>query len=175
VYLLGAGNSSAQAALLLARHARTVNILAQEADFSERMSQYLYGRLREQPNVRMRPLSTVTRAGGEGRLREITVRNLESGREGPEACEALFVFIGAAPQTQWLGDGVMRDERGYLLTGAAVRPRWPLERDPHPRETSCPGVFAAGDVRAGAVKRVGSAVGDGSVAIQFIHEYLADR
>jgi thioredoxin reductase (NADPH) len=175
VYLLGAGNSSAQAALLLARHARTVSILAQEADFSERMSQYLYGRLREQPNVRMRPLSTVTRAGGEGRLREITVRNVESGEEAPEACEALFVFIGAAPQTEWLGDAVMRDERGYVLTGRDVRPRWKLGRDPHPRETSCPGVFAAGDVRAGAVKRVGSAVGDGSVAIQFIHEYLADR
>lgn len=175
VYLLGAGNSAGQAALLLARHARTVNVLAQEADFSERMSRYLYDRLRATPNVRMRPLSTVTSARGEGRLRQITVRNVESGDEAEEGCEALFVFIGAAPQTEWLGDGVLRDERGYLLTGAAVRPRWPLERAPHPRETSCPGVFAAGDVRAGAVKRVGSAVGDGSVAIQFIHEYLADR
>lgn len=175
VYLLGAGNSAGQAALLLARHARTVNILAQEADFSERMSQYLYDRLRALPNVRLRPLSTVTSTRGEGRLRTITVRNVESGDEAEERCEALFVFIGAAPQTEWLGESVLRDERGYLLTGAGVRPRWHLERDPHPRETSCPGVFAAGDVRAGAVKRVGSAVGDGSVAIQFIHEYLADR
>ncbi|HEU4557620.1 MAG TPA: FAD-dependent oxidoreductase [Longimicrobium sp.] len=175
VYLLGAGNSSAQAALLLARHARTVHVLAQEADFSERMSQYLYDRLRETPNVNMRPLSTVARASGDGRLREIIVRNVESGEEAAEACEALFVFIGAAPQTEWLGDAVLRDERGYLLTGPAAKRAWRLERDPHPRETSCPGVFAAGDVRAGAVKRVGSAVGDGSVAIQFIHEYLAER
>jgi thioredoxin reductase (NADPH) len=175
VYLLGAGNSSGQAALLLARHARTVHILAQEPDFSERMSQYLYDRLRAQPNIRMRPSSTVARAHGEGRLREIIVRNVESGDEAAEACEALFVFIGAAPQTEWLGEAVQRDERGYLLTGPAAKSTWRLERDPHPRETSCAGVFAAGDVRAGAVKRVGSAVGDGSVAIQFIHEYLAER
>ncbi|HET7231945.1 MAG TPA: FAD-dependent oxidoreductase [Longimicrobium sp.] len=175
VYLLGAGNSSGQAALLLARHARTVHILAQEADFSERMSQYLYDRLRKLPNVRLRPQSTVISTEGEGRLQHITVRNVESGQETAEACEALFVYIGAAPQTEWLGEAVMRDERGYLLTGSAVRPRWSLARDPLPRETSRPGVFAAGDVRSGAVKRVGSAVGDGSVAIQFIHEYLADR
>jgi thioredoxin reductase (NADPH) len=122
----------------------------------------------------MRPGTTVAGAEGSGRLQTITVRDMQSGREEGEACEALFVFIGAAPQTEWMGD-VMRDEQGYLLTGTSVRPRWRLKRDPYPRETSCPGVFAAGDVRSNAVKRVGSAVGDGSVAIQFIHEYLSDR
>ncbi|HEX6750397.1 MAG TPA: FAD-dependent oxidoreductase [Longimicrobium sp.] len=175
VYMLGAGNSAGQAALLLARYAKSVTMLALEEDFGERMSQYLLDRIRAAPNVTMRPCCTVESARGNERLHEITIKNVGTGETRQAACEALFVFIGAAPETEWLGDGVMRDDAGYLLTGSQVRGRWPLERDPLPRETSCPGVFAAGDVRAGAVKRVGSAVGDGSVAITSIHEYLAER
>ncbi|HSU14193.1 NAD(P)/FAD-dependent oxidoreductase [Longimicrobium sp.] len=175
VYMLGAGNSAGQAALLLARYARSVTMLALEEDFGERMSQYLLDRIRAAPNIALRPCCTIAAAEGDGRLRRITMQRVETGDTEQVACEALFVFIGAAPETDWLGDGVMRDDAGYLLTGDAVRPRWPLERAPLPRETSCPGVFAAGDVRAGAVKRVGSAVGDGSVAVTSIHEYLAER
>jgi thioredoxin reductase (NADPH) len=123
----------------------------------------------------MRPCCTVERAEGDERLRRITLKNVSTGQTEGTECEALFVFIGAAPETEWLGRGVMRDDSGYLLTGPQVRERWALEREPLPRETSCPGVFAAGDVRAGAVKRVGSAVGDGAVAVTSIEEYLAAR
>jgi len=175
VYMLGAGNSAGQAALLLARYARSVTMLALEEDFGERMSSYLLDRIRAAPNITLRPCCTVASAEGDERLRSITMQRVETGETERVACEALFVFIGAAPETEWLGDGVMRDEAGYLLTGDAARPQWPLERAPLARETSCPGVFAAGDVRAGAVKRVGSAVGDGSVAVTSIHEYLAER
>jgi thioredoxin reductase (NADPH) len=175
VYMLGAGNSAGQAALLLAGYAKSVTMLALEEDFGERMSQYLLERIRAAPNVAMRPCCTVERAVGDERLREITLKNVSTGETEAAGCEALFVFIGAAPETEWLGGEVMRDDSGYVLTGAGVRGRWPLEREPLPRETSRPGVFAAGDVRAGAVKRVGSAVGDGSVAVTSIEEYLAER
>ncbi|HEX8242228.1 MAG TPA: FAD-dependent oxidoreductase [Longimicrobium sp.] len=175
VYMLGAGNSAGQAALLLARYAKSVTMLALEEDFGERMSQYLLERIRAAPNVATRPCCTVERAEGDERLRRITLKNVSTGQTEGTECEALFVFIGAAPETEWLGQGVMRDDSGYLLTGPQVRERWPLDREPLPRETSCPGVFAAGDVRAGAVKRVGSAVGDGSVAVTSIEEYLAER
>jgi thioredoxin reductase (NADPH) len=175
VYMLGAGNSAGQAALLLARYARSVTMLALEEDFGERMSQYLLDRIRAAPNITLRPCCTVASAEGDDRLRHITMQTVGNVEAERVACEALFVFIGAAPETDWLCDTVLRDEAGYLLTGNHARGRWPLERDPLPRETSCPGVFAAGDVRAGAVKRVGSAVGDGSVAVTSIHEYLAER
>ena len=150
-------------------------MLALEEDFAERMSQYLLERIRAAPNIALRPCCTVSSAAGGDRLESITLQRVSSGDSEQVACEALFVFIGAAPETAWLGDGVMRDDAGYVLTAAQVRERWPLSRDPLPRETSCPGIFAAGDVRAGAVKRVGSAVGDGSVAVTSIHEYLAER
>ncbi|MBV9111105.1 MAG: FAD-dependent oxidoreductase, partial [Gemmatimonadetes bacterium] len=175
VYMLGAGNSAGQAALLLARYAKSVTMLALEEDFAERMSQYLLDRIRAAPNITLRPCCTVSSAAGRDRLESITLQRVSSGDSEQVECEALFVFIGAAPETAWLGDGVMCDEAGYVLTAAQARERWPLARDPLPRETSSPGIFAAGDVRAGAVKRVGSAVGDGSVAITSIHEYLAER
>jgi thioredoxin reductase (NADPH) len=176
VFILGAGNSAGQAALLLARYARSVSMLALEEDFGERMSQYLLDRVRAAPNVHMRPCCTVKSARGDGRLRTITVRNVSSGEEREEACEALFVFIGSAPGTAWLGETVRRDEKGFLFTGADVREGWTLsDRPPLPQETSCPGVFAAGDVRAGSVKRVAAAVGEGSAALQSVHAYLAER
>ena len=175
VYLLGAGNSAGQAALLLARYAKSVTLLAPEATLEEKMSRYLVERVEAAPNVAFRPGCLVTSAAGDGRrLRSITIRRTENEAEETVDTDALFVFIGAAPRTEWLEGAVDRDESGYVLCGRRSD-GWPLERAPYLLETSLPGVFAAGDVRAGSVKRVGSAVGEGSMAVQFIHEYLADR
>jgi thioredoxin reductase (NADPH) len=172
VYMLGAGNSAAQAALLLARYAKSVTMVALEPDISEKMSQYLVDRVKATPNIHLRPCCTVAGARGDDRLREITLRNVNSDEQESVACEALFVFIGAAPETEWLGQPVLRDERGFIYTGRRAQERWPLDdRPPHPLETSCPGVFAAGDVRVGSARRVG----DGSVCVQYIHQFMESR
>ena len=171
VYLLGGGNSAGQAAVLLARYARTVTLVAPEEDFADKMSEYLLQRLREIPNVRFRERSKVVSATGDRHLEHITVEDVESGHQEDLPTNGLFVFIGAAPETDWLDGVVARDERGFILAGAGV-PDWPLEREPFPLETSLPGVFVAGDVRADSVKRIGAAVGEGSSAIQYIHAYL---
>jgi len=181
VYLLGGGNSAGQAALLLARYARSVTMLALEENFDERMSRYLIDRIEAAPTIEMRPCCTVESAAGDRNLERITIRNVNTGEEETVSANGLFVFIGAAPETNWLEAAVERDEDGYITCGPSIprrlgHPRrWPLGREPYMLETSVPGVFSAGDVRAGAVKRVGAAVGEGSVAIQFIHEYLRAR
>ncbi len=181
VYLLGGGNSAGQAAMLLSRYARSVTLLAVEESFEEKMSQYLLDRLEHTPNVHLRPCCTVSEASGERRLESITIKNVQTEETETVPASGLFVFIGAAPETDWLAGMVERDEQGYILCGAELprqggRPRnWRLEREPRMLETSVPGVFVAGDVRAGSVKRVASAVGEGSMAIQFIHEYLRER
>lgn len=171
VYLLGGGNSAGQAAVLLARFARTVTLVAPEEDFGDRMSEYLLQRLQEMPNVRFRGQSKVVSATGDRHLEHITVEDVESGRQENLATNGLFVFIGAAPETEWLDGVAARDERGFIQTGPGVA-GWPLEREPFPLEASLPGVFVAGDVRAGSVKRIGAAVGEGSAAVQYIHAYL---
>ena len=176
VYLLGAGNSAGQAALLLARYARSVTLVAVEEAITEKMSQYLVERVEAAGNVHVRPLCTVDAAAGGGRLETVTIRNVKTGETETVSTEALFVFIGAAPETEWLEGTLARDEQGYLLTGRRLpRGAWTLDREPDVLETSLPGVFAAGDVRAGAVKRVGVAVGEGSMAVQLIHDYLSER
>ncbi|HEX2188325.1 MAG TPA: FAD-dependent oxidoreductase, partial [Longimicrobiaceae bacterium] len=181
VYLLGGGNSAGQAALLLARYARSVTMLVLEDSIEERMSQYLVDRIRRAPNVHVRTGHTVVEAHGEGRLEKITIQEVATGNTETALANALFVFIGAAPQTEWLAGVLERDEDGYVLCGAEMlreddRPRsWPLGRDPYLLETSVPGVFVAGDVRSGSVKRVASAVGEGSMAVTFVHQYLRDR
>ena len=176
VYMLGAGNSAGQAALLLARYARSVTLVALEEAITEKMSQYLVERVEDTPNVRVRPCCTVDSASGEGRLETLTLRNVKTDETEVVPAEALFVFIGAAPETEWLEGAVARDEKGYVLTGRRLpKEAWTLGREPGVLETAMPGVFAAGDVRAGSVKRVGAAVGEGSMALQLIHEYLADR
>jgi thioredoxin reductase (NADPH) len=173
VHLIGAGNSSGQAAMLLARYARSVTLVAPEADFAERMSEYLLERLRATDNIRFRPGTVVTNAAGEGRLQRITLEDVETGEQETVETAALFVYIGAVPPTAWLDGVVARDEKGFVLTGPAVRSAgWTQGRDPYPLETSIPGVFVAGDVRADSVKRVGAAVGDGATVIQYIHAYL---
>jgi thioredoxin reductase (NADPH) len=177
IYILGGGNSAGQAALLLAQVARKVVILALEDTIEETMSRYLVERLRRLPNVEFRPNTTVVGADGRGRLEQITVQNVNTGETEPVRCDSLFVFIGATPRTDWLGNTVRRDEAGFILSGADVRcdlgqwPEWPLQRQPYRLETSMPGVFVAGDVRKGSVKRLTSAVGEGAMAIQYIHQY----
>lgn len=179
VYLIGGGNSAGQAAMELARYASGVTLVAPEPDFAERMSEYLLDRLRESPNVRLRPGSLVTSAAGDGRLETITIKDIESGATETLPTGALFVFIGARPVTEWLEGLVTRDEDGYLVSGPAAAegaPRpWKEDRPPLPLETSMPGVFVAGDARAGSVKRIGAAVGEGSSAVQYIHEYLREQ
>lgn len=181
VYVLGGGNSAGQAVMLLSRYARTVTMLVLEETIEERMSAYLIERIRATPNIEVRTGSTVIEAHGEGRLEEITIQDVASGKTEQVIGNALFVFIGASPQTDWLEGAVERDEQGFILSGDALPrengrpPNWRLKRQPFMLETSVPGVFVAGDVRAGSVKRVASAVGEGSMAVQFIHQHLKDR
>jgi thioredoxin reductase (NADPH) len=176
VYLLGAGNSAGQAAMYLARYAKSVTMVAPEADFAEKMSEYLLDRVRQNPNVSLRPGAKVVSVEGGDLLEKITIEDVESGQQETVETSTLFVYIGAAPQTEWLNGVLVRDEKGFVLAGPELQDRddvaWDLERAPYLLETSVAGVFVAGDVRAGSVKRVGAAVGEGSMAIQFIHEHL---
>ncbi|MBA2669731.1 MAG: FAD-dependent oxidoreductase [Gemmatimonadetes bacterium] len=179
VYLLGGGNSAGQAAMHLARFARSVTMLVLEETIEEHMSQYLLDRIGETQNVHVRSCCTIATAGGTERLESLTIENVTTSEIETVPASSLFVFIGAAPETEWLSGVLERDANGFLLTGPDARnaagPAWEPERAPFPLETSVPGVFAAGDVRAGSVKRIGAAVGDGATAIQFIHQWLAER
>jgi thioredoxin reductase (NADPH) len=179
VYLLGGGNSAGQAAMHLARFARSVTMLVLEETIEENMSRYLLDRIEETENVRVRSCCTIATAGGTERLESLTIENVVTSETETVPASSLFVFIGAAPETEWLSGVIARDEHGFLLTGRemqnAAGAGWRQEREPFPLETSIPGVFAAGDVRAGSVKRIGSAIGDGATAIQFIHQWLGER
>jgi thioredoxin reductase (NADPH) len=180
VFVVGAGNSAGQAALHLARFAASVTIVAVERDLGERMSDYLVQQIEATPNVTHRMRHEVVDGHGRGRLEGLTLRDRDSGETTAVDASAVFVLIGAEPRTDWLHGVVERDERGYVLTGRDLveggRPPtgWPLQRAPLLLETSLPGVFAAGDVRYRSVKRVASAVGEGAIAVQLVHEYLAE-
>ena len=138
------------------------------------MSHYLIEQIEALPNVEVRIRSEAAAADGDGRLRALHIRGADGG-ETVEKVDACFVFIGAAPRTEWLAGVVARDERGFILAGLdAKQDGWPLARDPFPLETSVPGVLVAGDVRARSIKRVASAVGEGSMAVSLIHQYLAE-
>jgi thioredoxin reductase (NADPH) len=179
VYLLGGGNSAGQAAVHLARFARSVTQLSMEESLEASMSEYLLQRIRQTPNIHVRPCCTVAGVEGEGRLERLAIENVTTGERETVPANGLFVFIGAAPETEWLAGTVALDGEGYILSGAAVpregEARWSRRRDPAPLETSRPGVFVAGDARAGSVKRIGAAVGEGSSAVQYIHGYLWER
>ena len=174
VYLIGAGNSAGQAALHFANHARTVTLVVRGDSLEKSMSRYLIEQLRGQSNVAAQLRSEVVAAHGSTNLTAIDIRNNASAEVRRHDCGGLFVFIGADAETEWLPKEIACDERGYVLTGDGVvkSGRWPLKRDPYLLESSVPGIFACGDVRASPIKRVASAVGEGSMAIAFIHNYL---
>jgi thioredoxin reductase (NADPH) len=179
VFVVGAGNSAGQAALHLARHARSVTLLVRSAELSRSMSSYLVRAIESTSNVAVRYGTRVVDGGGDQRLEELILATSEGHQEIVEEvpAAALFVMIGGEPHTDWLPPDVIRSAQGYVITGREVLEQrgslWELERDPLALETSMPGVFAAGDVREGSIKRVASAVGDGATAIRLVHEYLA--
>jgi thioredoxin reductase (NADPH) len=178
VYIVGGANSAGQAAVYFARFARSVTIVVRGANLERSMSHYLIQQVRELPNVHVRTNTTVVEAGGGDHLEWLRIADGQTGAEAKVDTSWLFVFIGAAPCTDWLGKAVLRDENGFVLTGPDVLkdgqlpPDWPLERQPYFLETSVPGIFAAGDVRGQSVKRVASAVGEGAMAVTFVHRYL---
>jgi thioredoxin reductase (NADPH) len=180
VYIVGGANSAGQAAVYLAGFARRVTMLVRGPGLSATMSSYLIDRLGALPNVALRPRTQVVEAKGGTHLEAITVRDDLQGTTETLPAAALFAFIGAAPRTEWLAGVVARDEAGYVLTGADVArngrpPGWTEKRDPFLLETSVAGVFAAGDVRHGSIKRVASGVGEGAMAVSFVHQFLATR
>jgi thioredoxin reductase (NADPH) len=174
VYLIGGGNSAGQAALYFANHARRVTLLMRGDSLQKSMSRYLVEQLRGKANVEVQLRSEVVGAYGETHLTAIDVRDAPSAEVRRHDCGGLFVFIGADAETDWLPPEIARDARGYVLTGDDVvkAGRWSHSRDPYLLESSVPGVFACGDVRLSPVKRVASAVGEGSMAIAFAHKYL---
>jgi thioredoxin reductase (NADPH) len=171
-FVVGGANSAGQAAVHLARFASQVTILVRGPSLSTSMSAYLIDEIERATNINVWANMTVTDIHGQGRLEAISVRDSATGREHAEPADGLFVLIGADPHSDWLAETVERDSKGFLLTGPDLS-HWPLDRPPLSQETSAPGVFAAGDVRHGSVKRVASAVGEGAAAIQEIHHYLA--
>jgi thioredoxin reductase (NADPH) len=174
VVIIGGANSAGQAAVYFSSYAARVTMLVRGASLANSMSQYLIEQIEALPNIEVRTGSQAVAANGEGRLRTLTIRGPD-GAESSEDLDACFVFIGAAPRTDWLAGVVARDEHGFILAGADAKVNgWPLARDPYPLETSVPGVLVAGDVRARSIKRVASAVGEGSMAVSLIHEYLAE-
>jgi thioredoxin reductase (NADPH) len=180
VFLVGAGNSAGQAALHLAKYAATVTMVVRGDSLGRSMSDYLVTEIEKSPNIQVRLRTQVADGGGRGHLETLTLVDLTSNATEVVPAAALFLLIGAEPHTDWLAGCVERDDRGFVMTGrdlvrAGAPPAgWPLERPPLLLETSVPGVFAAGDVRHRSVKRVASAVGEGAIAIQLVHEYLAE-
>jgi thioredoxin reductase (NADPH) len=181
VFVVGGGNSAGQAALHLAKNAAQVTILARGQSLAATMSDYLVREIRQSANLTVRLHTQIAAVHGTGQLEGLTLDNLSGGPPADVPAAALFILIGAEPHTDWLANTLARDSRGFILTDRDLlqedKPvhQWPLDRPPFLLEASMPGVFAVGDVRYRSVKRVASAVGDGSITIQLIHEYLSDQ
>jgi thioredoxin reductase (NADPH) len=179
VYVVGGANSAGQAAMNFAKFAERVVMLIRGDSLSRTMSQYLIDQIQRTPNIQLWTHASVAEVHGEKHLEEVSVLCSDTNKIERVPANAMFIFIGAMPRTEWLGDLVERDDRGFILTGPDLlwkgdKPkRWSLDRDPFLLETNIPGIFAVGDVRHGSVKRVASGVGEGSVAVQFIHQYLS--
>ena len=180
VFVVGGGNSAGQAAMHLSKFAANVTIIIRKESLVSTMSAYLIDQIAKRENIHILGCSEIVAATGSGRLEELTIVNAITGENQTVKANALFIFIGARPFTDWIGLDIIKDEKGFLETGRDLKTYehfnkvWKQDRDPYLLETSCPGVFAAGDVRAGAMNRVASAVGEGSMSISFVHKYLAE-
>ena len=179
VAIVGGGNSAGQSAVYLARYAKEVQIVVRRDSLRETMSHYLLDQIEKTANIRLQTCTEIECVEGEGRVERVAFRSLADGSSRMEEIDAVFVFIGTQPRSEWLPAEVLRDSRGFVLTGrdllaeAACARLWKERREPLPLETSVPGIFAAGDIRANAMNRVASAVGEGSMSVRFVHEYLA--
>jgi thioredoxin reductase (NADPH) len=179
VYIVGGANSAGQAAMNFAKYAERVFILVRGSSLASTMSQYLIDQIEQTPNIQIWTHASVAEVHGDSHLEEVSVLCSDTNKVERVPASAMFIFIGALPRTNWLKDVVERDERGFILAGPDLirdgqRPKgWTPNRDPFLLETNVPGIFAVGDVRHGSVKRVASGVGEGSVAVQFIHQYLS--
>lgn len=180
VVVVGGANSAGQAALFLARTTRRVHVLVRASSLSESLSRYLFRRIEETPTIQIRTKTEIVALEGNGRLERVRWRE-GTGEPTSHDIKHVFLMTGAEPNTGWLNGRVALDAKGFIKTGPDLTPgdlaaaRWPLERSPHLLETSLPGVFAVGDVRCGNVKRVASAVGEGSNAVSFVHRVLAEQ
>ena len=180
VFVVGGGNSAGQAAMHLSKFAANVTIVIRRKDLTSTMSAYLIDQIAKRGNIHIQANSEITAASGSGRLEELTILQADTGETLTKKAGALFIFIGAKPFTEWIGLDIIKDEKGFVETGRDLKTYehfkkiWKQDRDPYLLETSCPGIFAAGDVRAGAMNRVASAVGEGSMSISFVHKYLAE-
>lgn len=180
VYVVGGGNSAGQGAMYLSKFAKNVHILIRKPDLSSSMSQYLIDQIDETPNIHVHGRRQIVEAFGDGHLEGLKIKNLDTEEVLEEKAESVFIFIGAKPITEWLNGRVLTNEKGFIETGRDLSKLpeftkiWKLQRDPFMLETCIPGIFAAGDVRAGAMNRVASAVGEGAMAIKLVHEYMAE-
>ncbi|OBA73081.1 fused response regulator/thioredoxin-disulfide reductase [Mycobacterium sp. 1554424.7] len=176
VYVVGGANSAGQAAMYLSREAKSVTIVVRGPSLEASMSYYLIQQIEARPNITVRTCTEVRRAVGDDHLQRLTLVDNRTGDTEDVTCARMFIFIGAAPRTDWLDGVVARDDHGFILTGPDLRNvcGWTLDRPPHHLETSVPGVFATGDVRAESAKRVAAAVGEGSMAVMLVHRYLAE-
>jgi thioredoxin reductase (NADPH) len=176
VYVVGGANSAGQAAMYLSREAKSVTIVVRGPSLEASMSYYLIQQIEQRPNITVRTCTEVRRAVGDDHLQRLTLVDNRTGDTEDVTCARMFIFIGAAPRTDWLDGVVARDDHGFILTGPDLRNvcGWTLDRPPHHLETSVPGVFATGDVRAESAKRVAAAVGEGSMAVMLVHRYLAE-
>jgi thioredoxin reductase (NADPH) len=181
IYIVGGANSAGQAAVHFSQYARSVTMLVRGDSLSSTMSHYLVERIHSIPNIKVEPQTEVIELHGEDRLSNLTIRHHDTKTDEHRAANALFIFIGAQPRTEWLEGTLCRDAKGFILTGGNLLnngkrpPGWPLDRDPALLETNVPGVFAVGDVRNGAVRRVANSVGEGSIVLYFVNQYLANR
>jgi thioredoxin reductase (NADPH) len=179
VIVVGGGNSAGQAAVYLSQCASKVHMLVRKGNLSETMSRYLIQRIEENPAIELHYRTEIVGLEGDSQLRRVTWRNNDTGETSTRDIQHAFIMAGASPRTEWLRGCLALDSKGFIYTGSDVQPNggskvWPLGRSPQILETSLPGVFAVGDVRAGNVKRVASAVGEGSIAIHLVHRALAE-
>lgn len=180
VFIVGGGNSAGQAAMYLSQFAKSVTILIRKDSLQSTMSSYLIEQISLTPSIRVTGKSEIVKAYGETQLEGLDIQSLETDEVKKVSADALYIFIGAKPMTDWLDEGIFMDDKGFILTGRSLiglsgfKKSWKKEREPFLLETSVAGIFAAGDVRSGAMNRVASAVGEGAMAISFVHKFLAE-